>query len=139
MTELNGVQAQKEAIKRDLLTMTSRWGELEDKAVFELRAIAPDREKQPHSSKFAADEIDAAVEWAKTINESGYNLYVTRNPIRYDTTGSAKDEDVLGAFYVWADCDTRQASANVLAFEGQRWSWSVTTGKVPWARAHVYW
>lgn len=132
-------QPQSADIKRDLETMTQRWDELDTPAVFELRAIAPDRNKKPQSSKFAADWIDEAVEWAENMNRLGFNLYVTRNPIRHDCTGSAKDEDVIAAFYVWADCDDRAASNNVFRFDGPKWSFAVTTGRVPHVRAHTYW
>ena len=120
-------------------TMTRRWGELDDPVVFELRAIAPDRSKKPQSAKFAADWIDEAVEWSEQLNRLGFNLYVTRNPIRHDCAGSAKDEDVVAAFYVWADCDDKAASNNVFRFDGPKWSFAVTTGRVPHVRAHTYW
>ena len=132
-------QPQSEDIKRDLETMTQRWDELDTPAVFELRAIAPDRNKKPQSSKFAADWIDEAVEWAENMNRLGFNLYVTRNPIRHDCAGSAKDEDVIAAFYVWADCDDKAASNNVFRFDGPKWNFAVTTGRVPHVRAHTYW
>ena len=132
-------QPQSADIRRDLETMTRRWGELDDPVVFELRAIAPDRSKKPQSAKFAADWIDEAVEWSEQLNRLGFNLYVTRNPIRHDCAGSAKDEDVVAAFYVWADCDDKAASTNVFRFDGPKWSFAVTTGRVPHVRAHTYW
>lgn len=132
-------QPQSADIRRDLETMTQRWDELDTPAVFELRAIAPDRNKKPQSSKFAADWIDEAVEWAENMNRLGFNLYVTRNPIRHDCAGSAKDEDVIAAFYVWADCDDKAASNNVFRFDGPKWNFAVTTGRVPHVRAHTYW
>lgn len=132
-------QPQLADIKRDLTTMTQRWHELDSPVVFELRAIAPDRNKNPQSAKFAADWIDEAVEWAEDLNRLGFNLYVTRNPIRHDCKGSAKDEDVVAAFYVWADCDDKAASNNVFRFDGPKWNFAVTTGRVPHVRAHTYW
>ena len=127
------------AITEDLNFMTRRWGELDEACVFELRAIAPDRTKQPQTARFAPDWIDEAVDWATSMNKLGFNLYVTRNPIRQDAGRSATDEDVVAAFFVWADCDDVQASDNVYRFEGPRWTGAVMTGRVPHARAHTYW
>jgi len=127
------------AISEDLHFMTRRWNELDVPCVFEIRAIAPDKAKQPQTARFSPDWIDDAVEWAVSMNNLGFNLYVTRNPIKHDAGRSATDEDVVAAFFVWADCDDVQASDNVYRFEGPRWTGAVMTGRVPHARAHTYW
>ena len=127
------------AIAQDLKFMTRRWDELDIPCVFELRAIAPDRAKHPQTARFAADWIDEAVDWAVNMNNLGFNLYVTRNPIRHDAGRNATDEDVVAAFFVWADCDDQEASGNVYRFEGPRYTFAVTTGRTPHVRAHIYW
>ena len=124
------------AIRADLTWMTRRWGELPEKAMFELRAISEDRQTQ--TAKFSVDWIDDAVDWATTVNKSGMNVYVVRNPIRASLTGSAEDPDIVAAFYLWADCDDAQASANVKAFVGPKWTAAVVTGNTPTPRVHVY-
>lgn len=124
------------AIRADLTWMTRRWGELPEKAMFELRAISEDRQTQ--TAKFSVDWMDDAVDWAATVNKSGMNVYVVRNPIRASLTGSAEDPDIVAAFYLWADCDDAQASANVKAFVGPKWTAAVVTGNTPTTRVHVY-
>lgn len=126
----------REAIRADLTWMTRRWGELSEKAMFELRAISEDRQTQ--TAKFSVDWIDDAVDWATTVNKSGMNVYAVRNPIRASMTGSAEDPDIVAAFYLWADCDDAQASANVKAFVGPKWTAAVVTGNTPTTRVHVY-
>lgn len=135
----NKITPDKDAIREDLEFMTRRWHELDVPCVFEIRAIAPDREKQPQSARFSPDWIDEAVEWAESLNNLGFNVYVTRNPIRQDVGRSATDEDVVAAFFVWADCDDTEASGNVYRFDGPRWTGAVTTGRKPHIRAHTYW
>lgn len=126
-------------IREDLTFMTRRWHELDVPCVFEVRAIAPDRKKHPQRARFAADWIDEAVDWIVGMNDLGFNIYVTRNPIRHDVTSDATDEDVVAAMFVWADCDDTVASGNVHRFEGPRWTGAVTTGRHPHVRAHTYW
>ncbi len=124
------------AIRADLEWMTRRWGELPEKVMFELRAIAENRTTQ--IAKFSVDWIPDAVEWAAACNKSGMNVYAVRNPIRDSATGSAEDSDILAAFYLWADCDDERASANVKAFVGPKWTAAVITGQTPSTRVHVY-
>jgi hypothetical protein len=126
----------REAIRADLEWMTRRWSELPEKAMFELRAIAEDR--TPQVAKFTPDWINEAVDWAAACNQAGMNIYVVRNPIRDTVVGSAEDPDIIGAFYLWADCDDAQASDNVKAFVGPKWTAAVVTGHTPTTRVHVY-
>jgi len=135
----NKITPDKDAIRQDLEFMTRRWHELDVPCVFEIRAIAPDREKQPQSARFSPDWMDEAVDWAESLNNLGFNVYVTRNPIRQDVGRNATDEDVVAAFFVWADCDDTEASGNVYRFDGPRWTGAVTTGRKPHIRAHTYW
>lgn len=126
----------RDAILSDLQWMTRRWAELPEKAMFELRAIGEYRTTQ--TAKFSVDWIDDAVDWAVAVNQSGMNVYAVRNPIRDSAVGSAEDPDIVAAFYLWADCDDAQASANVKAFVGPKWTAAVVTGQVPTTRVHVY-
>ena len=125
------------AIRRDLEFMTRRWGELDAPAIMELRAFAQDR--QPQTAKFSPDWMQEAVDWAADMNALGFNVYVVRNPIRADIARSASDEDILGAFFMWADCDDPSAAGNVRRFDGPKWTAAVTTGRTPSVRVHIYW
>ncbi len=124
-------------IRRDLEYMVSRWGELDEPAVFEVRAFAPDT--RPVSLKYAPDWIDDAVEAIVNMNSLGKNVYVVRNPIRHDVSGSATDDDIIASFFLWADCDSGAATDNVRRFDGPKFSASVKTGTVPETRVHIYW
>jgi hypothetical protein len=125
------------AIRADLEYMTARWGELPERAMFEIRAFKEGN--QPQTLKYTVDWMDDAVSVIADWNARGYNLYAVRNPIRETATGSAKDTDIIAAFFLWADCDDPAAAGNVLRFDGPKWSAAVTTGTTPSTRAHVYW
>lgn len=124
-------------IRRDFEYMTSRWGELPTPAVMEIRAFKEGA--QPQTAKFAPDWIDEAVEWASNMNSLGFNCYAVRNPIRADISGSASDNDIIAAFFLWADCDDSAAADNVLRFGGPPFTASIKTGSTPTTRAHAYW
>lgn len=124
-------------IRRDLAYMTARWGELSAPAAIELRAFA--RGKQPHTGHFSPDDLDEAAEWAASMNSYGLNLYAVRNPVSASVVGSATDEDILAAFFLWADCDDQASTGNVQRFDGPKWSASVITGTTPTVRVHAYW
>ena len=124
-------------IQRDLEYMTARWGELGQKAKFEVRAFK--EHSSPQIGKFNSDWIGDAVDWIDSLNRRGYNIYVVRNPIRYETAGSATDDDIIGSFFLWADCDDPAAAGNVHRFDGPKWAAAVVTGTVPSVRVHTYW
>ena len=125
------------AIRADLEYMTARWGELPERALFEIRAFKEGN--QPQTFKYAVDWMHDAVQCISDLNKRGYNIYAVRNPIRETASGSAKDTDILAAFFLWADCDDPAAAGNVIRFDGPKWNAAVTTGKTPSTRVHVYW
>ena len=124
-------------IRKDLEYMTARWHELPEPAVFEVRAFKEGA--KPQISKYAPDWMDDAVEWIESLNELGFNIYVVRNPIREAVQGSASDDDIIGSFFLWADCDDEASTNNVRRFDGPAWSASVKTGSIPSVRVHTYW
>lgn len=129
--------ADEDAIKADLDLMTARWDELPEPAIFEIRAFKAGT--QPKIARFAPDFIPDAVDWITSLNSMGYNIYCVRNPILHTTAGSASDTDIIGSFYLWADCDDIEAAKNVFNFVGPKWTAAVTTGTTPSKRVHVYW
>lgn len=126
-----------DSIRRDLEFMTARWHELDVPVVFEVRAFKEDC--APKSAKFAPDWIEDAVEWCAGMNERGYNIYAVRNPIRHDAPASASDDDIVCAFFLWADCDDPESAGNVKRFDGPKYSAAVITGRKPSTRVHTYW
>ena len=129
--------ADESVIRRDLSYMTRRWHELDVPAMFEVRAFK--EHCDPKTAKFAPDWIDDAVSWVADLNRMGYNLYAVRNPIRKTAGPSAKDKDIVAAFFLWADCDDPASAGNVHRFEGPKWSAAVVTGTTPTTRVHTYW
>lgn len=125
------------AIRADLVFMTRRWHELAEKAWIEVRAF--DENGAPQIGRFRADWLDDATDWIADMNRRGRNCYAVRNPIRDTVAGSAKDTDILAAFYLWADCDEGHAAENVTRFPGPKWVAAVTTGRTPTIRVHTYW
>lgn len=141
MTQAPQSSADIATISAHLHLITRRWGELGQPAMLELRAFAENR--TPQTAKFRPDWIDepelGAAAWASGMNALRMNVYAVINPIRDGYSGSAKDTDILGSFYLWADCDDENAARNVLNFVGPKWTAAVTTGTIPTTRAHVYW
>lgn len=126
-----------DAIRADLEFMTRRWSELPEKAMFEIRAFKEGA--NPVTAKYALDWMDDAVEFIRDMNARGRNCYAVRNPIRANFTGSAQDSDIIGSFYLWADCDDPASAGNVHRFDGPKWTAAVTTGRTPSIRVHTYW
>ncbi|HAW53706.1 MAG TPA: hypothetical protein DCX29_01755, partial [Hyphomonas sp.] len=126
-----------EAIKADLEWMTARWHEIAEPVEFEIRAFKENCQNQ--TARFRPGDIDEAVHWATDLNLRSYNVYVVRNPIRAAGGGSAKDADIVAAFYLWADCDDEGSADNVRRFDGPKYNAAVITGRVPSIRVHTYW
>lgn len=137
MVTATNLTADRSAIRRDLVYTTRRWHELGRPALLEIRAFKEDR--TPQINKYSPEWIDDAVEFAASMNALGFNIYAVRNPIKADCKGSASDDDILAAFFLWADCDDEGAAGNVKRFDGPKWTASVVTGKTPSTRVHVYW
>lgn len=80
------------------------------------------------------------------MNSHGLNAYVVINPVRpsaplrrHGKLSGACDEDIIAAFYFWADGDDEEAANSIRNFAGPRWTMAVTTGRVPSPRPHIYW
>lgn len=134
---INAISADPAAIRRDLEYMTAHWHELPEPAMIEIRAFKEG--SQPQVLKYAVDWMDDAVEAIVNMNRMGRNIYAVRNPVRASISGSASDADIVGARFLWADCDDPAAAGNVYRFDGPKWSAAVTTGNVPSVRVHTYW
>lgn len=129
-----------------LSEITSGWDDLPEPVSLELRCLFPDRATDiqrfpPTPAGFAQLASHAAV-----MNGHGLNAYVVVNPVRESAPlrrdgklSGAKDEDIVAAFFFWADGDDEEAAASIRNFAGPRWTMAVTTGRVPSTRPHIYW
>lgn len=140
------LQPETATIKAHLAHMTQRWHELGRDCVMEIRMLtAEDSAKIKDVARFTpdADGIEQAAQHVAVMNSYKQNAYVVVNPINataYIKTGeAAKDADILGSFFHWADADDAQAAANIRSFVGPRSTFFVLTGTQPCHRPHVYW
>lgn len=129
--------AEPSAILKDLEYMTTRWHELSEPAALEVRAFKENM--QPQIGKFSPDDLSEAVDWIESFNESGYNIYAVRNPVRTTIGKAASDDDIIASFFVWADCDEGTSANNVKQWSGPAYSAAVLTGTIPDTRVHLYW
>jgi hypothetical protein len=90
------------------------------------------------------DEIDKAITRAIEHNEEGYNVYVMVNPVypiklpKPRPSNSANDNDIICAYYAFADADTEESSVR-LRYAAPHPTFIVVTGTQPFERLHAYW
>jgi hypothetical protein len=132
-------QADQQEVAKFLRVITDGWQDIADEQPqLELRCIGLGG--QVSVSRFAHNDIEEAAHHAVAMNEHHRNVYACINPIKPDADRrGAKDEDVLAAFYCFADADNSDSMRNVTAFAGPKFVMSVRTGTVPYLRGHAYW
>ena len=119
-----------------LHTATHRWSELNEPSVLEIRALTDG--KAADYRHFKPQEIEAAAIHSTELNAAGWNHYACVNTVAKGTVGAATDDDILAAFYCFADADD-EYGANSIADAPLQPSMLVTTGTMPWRRLHGYW
>ena len=134
------IKPQSDQIKDFIAYLVDGWEDLHNPLI-EIRAIGPTG--QINVSRFALDWIDDAVDHAKSMNASKYNIYMCVNPVsseRQIPTGKgASDDDILAAFFCFADADDETGMKNITQFAGPKFTMSVKTGSTPHIRGHAYW
>jgi hypothetical protein len=132
-------QADQSEVANFLRVITDGWEEIADEQPqLELRCIGLGG--QISVSRFAHHNIEEAAQHAVAMNEHKRNVYACINPIKPDADRKgAKDDDILAAFYCFADADNSDSMRNVTAFAGPKFTMSVRTGTVPYLRGHAYW
>jgi hypothetical protein len=132
-------QADQSEVANFLRVITDGWEEIADEQPqLELRCIGLGG--QISVSRFAHNNIEEAAQHAVAMNEHKRNVYACINPIKPDADRKgAKDDDILAAFYCFADADNSDSMRNVTAFAGPKFTMSVRTGTVPYLRGHAYW
>lgn len=146
MVPQTNLTADQGTIAAFLAEITSGWNDLPEPADLELRCLFPDRAPDirrypPTPAGFAELASHAAV-----MNGHGLNAYVVVNPVRASAPlrrdgrlSGAMDEDIVAAFYFWADGDDEEAANSIRNFAGPKWTMAVTTGRTPTPRPHIYW
>jgi len=126
-------------VERHIELLTAPWNETGLRATMELRCLKQNGPTQV--TKFDpsdADSTDHAISWVMSFNEQGWNAYVCVNPINPSHTGYANDDEIIGAFFQFADADTEDAAKSIRSF-GTQPDFYVITGKTPFERLHAYW
>ncbi len=134
------LEAQPTEIKQFIETITEGWDDLDGNPMIELRALQ--EHGAPNVARFALDWLDDAVQHAEAMNGAGRNVYMCINPVdaeNIDAGKGAKDDDIMAAFFNFADADTDGAMQNILSFAGPKFTMSVKTGTQPFVRGHCYW
>lgn len=146
MVPQTDLTADKITIAAFLAEITSGWNELSEPAALELRCLFPDRSPDIQRFEPTPDGFRALADHAAVMNSHGLNAYVVINPVRpsaplrrHGKLSGACDEDIIAAFYFWADGDDEEAANSIRNFAGPRWTMAVTTGRVPSPRPHIYW
>jgi hypothetical protein len=132
-------QADQAEVAKFLRVITDGWQDIADEQPqLELRCIGLNGAISV--SRFNHDNIEEAAQHAVAMNEHKKNVYACVNPVSptADRKG-AKDDDILAAFYCFADADNSDSMRNVTAFAGPKFTMSVRTGTVPYLRGHAYW
>ncbi len=132
------MQLHTEHMVTHLKQLTKRWDELNENALFEIRCIGDNKPTISH--KYTNKQINQAVEFATRLNQEKYNIYITVNPINAQSNGIyARDEDIIGSFFCFCDCDDTESMKNVnKSFkEDFKGSFGVYTGMSP-KRGHIY-
>jgi hypothetical protein len=113
-------QADQQEVAKFLRVITDGWQDIADEQPqLELRCIGLGG--QVSVSRFAHNDIEEAAHHAVAMNEHHRNVYACINPIKPDADRrGAKDEDVLAAFYCFADADNSDSMRNVTAFAGPK-------------------
>ena len=127
------------SIKEFIAYITEDWKGF-GQPLIEIRCISQTGNAQ--AARFCVTKIDDAVQHAEAMNKAKQNIYMCINPIDpivpIPAGKAAKDTDIMGSFYCFADADTEGAMENILSFAGPKFTMSVKTGTTPFKRGHVY-
>lgn len=140
MENTMSISPRSSVIEQFITQITENWNTCGEPLI-EIRAIG--QTGTVSVARFAVNKIKEAVDHAEAMNNAKQNIYMCINPIdpiRIIPAGKgATDEDILAAFYCFADADTEGAMENILSFAGPKFTMSVKTGTTPFARGHAYW
>jgi hypothetical protein len=130
--------------KLHIAKLAMAFPQLPHDATLELRMLKFDGVKrQSKSRRFDPTNllsVDQTLQFAQTYNQTGWNIYITPNPINADGNLAApsKGEDVICATQIYLDCDERGAAERLLQEIPVDYDYLVVTGKQPYLRLHWY-
>lgn len=126
-------------IERHIELLSMPWANDYLSALMEIRCIPRDGASRsfhfdPTDEGFTDEAISSAID----LNESGWNVYVCVNPIECQWRRPASDENIVGAYFAFADADDERASIAIKAAPIKP-HFMVRTGSIPFERLHAYW
>ena len=126
-------------IERHLELLVSPWRSHFD-AKIEFRTLKENTAPSCWLSDVTEDELEQSIDRVIQLNDDGNarNVYITVNPVRADLYGYAKDDDIIGAYFAFADADNG-AAATRLRRANPKPTFFVQTGQTPEYRLHAYW
>jgi hypothetical protein len=129
----------KDVIQQFLSLLTEPWKECSPKGQLELRFLA--NGKSASIARFEDNQLMDATDHIVKMNVNNLNAYVCINPVEEIPLKAGKgatDEDILCAYFAFADCDEPGAAERLKSFALPH-DFSVVTGTQPHLRCHYYW
>ena len=130
--------------KLHLAELASPFANSQIKVHFEIRALKF-ISKQTQSASFRFNplsklSVEQALKFSAQHNATGWNIYVTPNPLVRSGSIStpAKDTDVLFASHIFLDADEKNTAQELLQSIRVDYDFIVVTGTKPHLRLHMY-
>lgn len=126
-------------IERHIELLTQPWRDADLVANAEIRCLKENGGSKSYLfNPSDGDETDEAVSKMIRLNEARWNGYICVNPVDPKHVGCAADNNIVDAYYQFADADTEASAKSIRAFTTQP-NFYVITGKTPFERLHAYW
>lgn len=133
------LEPNRDDIEAYLDLIISPWRSIHPTAQLEFRALKPGNGSRNWLTSVNEQSLCASIDKVVELNSEYWNVYVTVNPISPDLIHpSAKDADVIGAYYLFADADTKESAALIDQTQTDP-TFRVVTGTKPHLRLHAYW
>ena len=133
------IECNRDHIERHIELLTQPWKDANLSANTEIRCLNGNGKSKSYLfNPSDDDETDDAVSNLLRLNEVNWNCYICVNPINPTHVGCAADDNIVDAYYQFADADTEASAKSIRAFTTQP-NFYVITGKTPFERLHAYW
>jgi AAA domain/RepB DNA-primase from phage plasmid/Primase C terminal 2 (PriCT-2) len=109
-------------------------------ALFETRCIHPNGKVRDKRFTCTPEGYQQALYYAVKHNDTGYNVYVTVNVLKPNTTQTATDDDVEVTIFHFLDADGVDDPDLISErSQGFKPTFTTLTGTIPQPRSQVYW